>query len=223
VIRFARTAQLVLTATALTVLVGIPAGIYAARRRGTFLDPLASTITMIGFSVPAFVIGPILVYAFALWLGLLPSGGYVGPAEGLGQAVLHMVLPAVTLAASPTATAMRMSRSAFLEQMSADYVRTARGKGLGEHRVVSHHILRNAILPVLSILSLQIGAMFASSVIVETIYNWPGMNLFMLQAINVRDYPVIQAVVLLAASIFVLLNFLTDMTYAFIDPRIRYG
>jgi peptide/nickel transport system permease protein len=197
--------------------------IYAARRRGTLLDPLVSAVTMTGFSVPVFVTGPILVYALAIWLKLLPSGGYASPTDGLGQAAAHLILPALTLAAAPTATAMRMTRSAMLEQMSADYVRTARGKGLAEPGVIGRHVLRNAILPVLTILSLQIGAMFASSVIVETIYNWPGMNLFMLQSINVRDYPIIQAVVLLAASIFVLMNLATDITYALLDPRIRYA
>ena len=221
--RLLRTLQLILPAIAVAAILGIAAGLFAARRRGTVLDPLASTWALLGFSVPVFVAGPILVYVFALWLRALPSGGYANMYEGPGRFLAHLVLPALTLAAAPMATTMRMTRSAVLEQLPQDYVRTARSKGLGERGVVRHHVLRNAYLPVLTILGLQVGAMFAGSVIVETIFNWPGMNTYLLQAINVRDYPVIQAVVLVASAIFVAVNFLTDVSYAFLDPRIRYG
>lgn len=221
--RLLRTLQLILPAIAVATVVGIAAGLFAARRRGTVLDPLASTWALLGFSVPVFVAGPILVYVFALWLRALPSGGYANLYEGPGRFLAHLVLPALTLAAAPMATTMRMTRSAVLEQLPQDYVRTARSKGLGERGVLRHHVLRNAYLPVLTILGLQVGAMFAGSVIVETIFNWPGMNTYLLQAINVRDYPVIQAVVLVASAIFVAVNFLTDVGYALLDPRIRYG
>ncbi len=221
--RLLRTLQLILPAIAVAAVVGIAAGLFAARRRGTALDPLASASALLGFSVPVFVAGPILVYIFALWLRALPSGGYANLYEGTGRFLAHLVLPALTLAAAPMATTMRMTRSAVLEQLPLDYVRTARSKGLGERGVLRQHVLRNAYLPVLTILGLQVGAMFAGSVIVETIFNWPGMNTYLLQAITVRDYPVIQAVVLVASAIFVAVNFLTDVGYAFLDPRIRYG
>jgi peptide/nickel transport system permease protein len=222
-VRLLRTLQLIVPAAAISMALGIPAGVYAARARSTLLDPVVSGLTLLGFSIPVFVIGPMLVSIFALWLRLLPPGGYVGPAESPGDFAVHLILPAAALAAAPMATTMRMTRSSVLEQLSLDYVRTARSKGLAEPRVVGHHVLRNAFLPVLAILGLQVGAMFAGSVLVETIFNWPGMNLFLLQALGQRDYPVIQAVVLTAAAIFIGLNFLIDVSYAVIDPRIRYG
>jgi peptide/nickel transport system permease protein len=222
-VRLFRTLQLIAPAAAISTALGVPAGVYAARARGTVFDPLVSGVTLLGFSVPVFVIAPILVSAFALRLRVLPPGGYVSPAESLGDFSIHLVLPAVALAAAPMATAMRMTRSSVLEQLSLDYVRTARAKGVGEPHVVGRHVLRNALLPVLTVLGLQVGAMFAGSVLIETIFNWPGMNLFLLQALGQRDYPVIQAVVLVAAAIFIGTNLLIDVAYAAVDPRIRYG
>jgi peptide/nickel transport system permease protein len=178
---------------------------------------------LLGFSVPVFVVGPLLVYIFALFLKVLPSGGYVPPAESPLGFLGHLVLPSIALAAAPMATAMRMARSSVLEQLPLDYVRTARSKGLGEVDVMRAHVMRNALLPVLTIVGLQIGAMFAGSVIVEAVFNWPGMNSYLLQAIGQRDYPVIQAVVFAASAIFITVNFMTDVGYAVLDPRIRYG
>jgi peptide/nickel transport system permease protein len=221
--RLARTLQLIVPSIALAIASGVPAGVFAARRRGTVLDPLASGIMLLGFSVPVFVVGPLLVYVFALLLKVLPSGGYVPPAESPLGFLGHLVLPSIALAAAPMATAMRMARSSVLEQLPLDYVRTARSKGLGEGDVMRAHVLRNALLPVLTIVGLQIGAMFAGSVIVEAVFNWPGMNSYLLQAIGQRDYPVIQAVVFAASAIFISVNFMTDVGYAVLDPRIRYG
>ncbi|MDR7419181.1 MAG: ABC transporter permease [Armatimonadota bacterium] len=221
--RLLRTLQLIVPAILTATTIGTVAGVFAARRRGTVYDPLASAFTLLGFSVPVFVIGPILVYVFALWLRVLPSGGYADVDDSLGRFVAHLVLPALALAAAPMATTMRMTRSAVLEQLPLDYVRTARSKGLGDGAVIGRHVLRNAYLPVLTVLGLQVGAMFAGSVIVEAIFNWPGMNTYLLQAIGLRDYPVIQAVVLVASAIFITVNFLTDAGYALLDPRIRYG
>ena len=221
--RLLRTLQLIVPAILTATALGTVAGVFAARRRGTIFDPLASATTLLGFSVPVFVVGPMLVYVFALWLRVLPSGGYANLYDGPGRFLAHLVLPALALAAAPMATTMRMTRSAVLEQLPQDYVRTARSKGLGEGGVLARHVLRNAYLPVLTILGLQVGAMFAGSVIVEAIFNWPGMNTYLLQAIGVRDYPVIQAVVLVASTIFVTVNLLTDVGYAFLDPRIRYA
>lgn len=223
VTRLFRTLQLIVPAILTATALGTAAGVFAARRRGTVLDPVVSAVTLLGFSVPVFVIGPILVYVFALWLRLLPSGGYANLYEGAGRFLAHLILPALALASGTMATTMRMTRSSVLEQLPLDYVRTARSKGVEERVVVSHHVLRNAYLPVLTILGLQVGAMFAGSVIVEVIFNWPGMNTYLLQGIGLRDYPVIQAVVLVASAIFIVVNFLTDVSYAVLDPRIRYG
>jgi peptide/nickel transport system permease protein len=222
-VRLGRTLQLIVPAMLVAMAVGVPAGVYAARRRGTIMDPLASTVTLLGFSVPVFVTGPILVYVFSLSFRWLPSGGYATLADGLPRFLAHLVLPALALAAAPMATAMRMSRSSVLEQLPLDYVRTARSKGLAEAGVMKAHVLRNAYLPVLTIMGLQVGSMFAGSVIVEAVFNWPGMNAFLLQSIGLRDYPVIQAVVLVASAIFITMNLLTDVSYAVLDPRIRYG
>ena len=222
-VRLGRTLQLIVPAISIAVAVGVPAGVFAARRRGTVYDPLTSGLTLLGFSVPVFVVGPMLVYVFALWLKVVPSGGYVHPAEHPLRFLTYLILPALALAAGPMATTMRMARSAVLEQLPLDYVRTARSKGLSDPGVVGHHVLRNALLPVLTIVGLQIGAMFAGSVIVEAIFSWPGMNAYLLQAIGVRDYPVIQAVVFTASGLFITINFLTDVGYAVLDPRIRYA
>jgi len=223
VVRLGRTLQLIVPAISIAVMLGVPAGVFAARRRGTIYDPVTSAVTLLGFSVPVFVVGPMLVYVFALWLRVLPSGGYVHPVEHPTTFLTYLVMPALALAAGPMATTMRMARSAVLEQLPLDYVRTARSKGLSDPGVLGHHVLRNALLPVLTIVGLQIGAMFAGSVIVEAIFNWPGMNAFLLQAIGVRDYPVIQAVVFTASGLFITINFLTDVGYAVLDPRIRYA
>jgi len=222
-VRLGRTLQLIVPAITIAVAVGVPTGVFAARRRGTVYDPLASAVTLLGFSVPVFVVGPMLVYVFALWLRVLPSGGYVHPMEQPTAYLTYLVMPALALAAGPMATTMRMARSAVLEQLPLDYVRTARSKGLADPSVLGRHVLRNALLPVLTIVGLQVGAMFAGSVIVEAIFNWPGMNAFLLQAIGVRDYPVIQAIVFTASGLFITINFMTDVGYAVLDPRIRYA
>jgi len=223
VVRLSRTLELIVPATVLAACIGLPAGVLAARRRGTALDPFVTAVALLGFSVPAFVIGPTLVAIFSLGLHVVPSEGYVALTESPGAFFSYLILPACTLAAAPLATTMRMTRSSVLEQLSFDYVRTARSKGLGERWVFARHVLRNALLPVITIVGLQVGAMFAGSVIVETVFNWPGMNLYLLQGINQRDYPVIQAVVLVVAVIFVLVNLLIDLAYTVFDPRIRYG
>src|SRR5262249_8956754 len=143
--------------------------------------------------------------------------------EDPGRFLRHLILPVLALAAAPMATTMRMTRSAYLDQAALDYVRTARAKGLAERAVAWRHVLRNALLPVITAIGLQVGSMFAGAVLVEYIFAWPGLNLLLLNSIGTRDYPVIQGVVLLAAVLFVAVNFLTDLCYAVVNPRIRYG
>jgi peptide/nickel transport system permease protein len=173
--------------------------------------------------MPVFVTGMLLVVAFSLGLGWLPPAGYVAFGESPGGFLRHLVLPVLALAAAPMATVMRMTRSSFLEHAALDYVRTARAKGLAERVVGRRHVLRNALLPVTAVVGLQVGSMFAGAVLVEYIFSWPGLNSLLLNSLGSRDYPMIQGVVLLAAGLFVAVNFLTDLCYAVLNPRIRYG
>lgn len=220
--RLPRTLQLVVSALLLAVSVGVPLGLFAARRRGRLADPAASTLALLGFSMPVFVIGMLLVAAFSLALGWLPPTGYVPFREDPREFLRHLILPVLALSAAPMATTMRMTRSSFLEQSSLEYVRTARAKGLAEPAVAWRHVLRNALMPVVTVVGLQVGSMFAGAVLVEYIFTWPGLNTLLLNSLSTRDYPMIQGVVLLAAVMFVGVNFVTDLCYAIINPRIRY-
>ena len=221
--RLPRTLQLVVPATALAVVLGVPLGMFAARRRGRLADPAASALALAGFSMPVFVVGMLLVLVFSLRLRWLPPAGYVPLAEDLGGFLRHLVLPVLALAAAPLATVMRMTRSSYLEEAARDFVRTARAKGLAERVVAWRHVLRNALLPVTSIVGLQVGSMFAGAVLVEYIFSWPGINALLLNSLGTRDYPVIQGVVLLGSTLFVAVNLVTDLCYGLVNPRIRHG
>jgi peptide/nickel transport system permease protein len=220
--RLPRTLQLVIPAILVATIIGVPLGIFAARRRGHLADPTASTVALLGFSMPVFVIGMLLVVVFSLGLGWLPPTGYVPFGEDPKGFLRHLILPVLALSAAPMAITMRMTRSSFLEQSSLDYVRTARAKGVAECSVAWRHVLRNALLPVITVIGLQAGSMFAGAVLVEYIFSWPGLNTLLLNSLSTRDYPVIQGVVLLAAVLFVGVNFVTDLLYAVVNPRIRY-
>jgi peptide/nickel transport system permease protein len=221
--RLPRTLQLVVPATIVSVVAGVPFGMFAARRHGRLADPAASAAALVGFSMPVFVTGMLLVLLFSLRLGWLPPAGYVAFGEDPRGFLHHLILPVLALSAAPLATTMRMTRSAFLEHAALDYVRTARAKGLGERAVAWRHVLRNALLPVVTVVGLQVGSMFAGAVLVEYIFSWPGLNALLLNSLGTRDYPMIQGVVLLAAVLFVLVNLLTDLCYVVVNPRIRYG
>lgn len=220
--RLPRTLMLIVPAETLAIVIGIPLGITAARLRESMWDPIISGVALLGFSTPVFVSGILMVLLFSLHFHWLPSGGYVSPAENFGGFVKTAILPVVTLSLAPMATTMRMTRSSMLEQLGADYVRTARSKGVRERRILYRHVLQNALLPVVTIIGLHVGFMFAGSVLIEFIFNWPGINAYLLNSINARDYPVVQGIVLIVATIFILINFLTDLSYAILDPRIRY-
>jgi peptide/nickel transport system permease protein len=220
--RLPRTLQLVIPATLLATAAGIVLGMFAARRRGRLADPIASSTALMGFSMPVFVVGMLLVAVFSITLGWLPPTGYVPFGEDAAGFLRHLILPTIALSAAPMAITMRMTRSSFLEQSSLDYVRTARAKGLPEPMVAWRHVLRNALLPVVTVVGLQVGGMFAGAVLVEYIFSWPGLNTLLLNSISTRDYPIIQGVVLLAAVLFVFVNLVTDLCYALVNPRIRY-
>jgi peptide/nickel transport system permease protein len=220
--RLPRTLLITVPSVLLAIIVGIPLGVAAARLRNTFIDPLLSAFALLGFSTPVFVTGLILVLIFSLNLGWLPSGGFVHPADDLVGFLKSAALPVFALSLGPMATTMRMTRSSVLEQLGLDYVRTARSKGLNEFTTVYRHVLRNAMLPVITVVGLQFGHMFAGSVLIELIFFWPGISLLLVQSINNRDYPVIQGVILTISTAFVMINLITDLSFALFDPRIRY-
>jgi peptide/nickel transport system permease protein len=221
--RLPRTMMIIVPAIILAVLIGIPLGILAARYRRSLIDPAVSSIALLGFSVPVFVSGLLMVYLFAIQLDWLPANGFVAPRDDFVEFLKRAAMPVVALMLGPMAITMRMTRSSMLEQMGNDYVRTARAKGLGEITILRRHVLQNALLPVVTVVALQFGAMFAGSVLIEFLFNWPGVNTYLLTAIGVRDYPVVQGVVLVIASIFVLINFLTDISFVLFDPRIQHN
>jgi peptide/nickel transport system permease protein len=213
--RLPATLQLALAAMLLTVGAGVSIGILAAVRRGTVYDYAGTVLAVLGQSLPNFWLGFMLILLFGVALRWLPTSGYQGWA--------HLVLPAVTLAAFPTALVARLTRSSMLEILSREYVRTGRAKGLAERSVILRHALRNATIPVLTVVGLQIGTLLGGAVITESVFAWPGMGKLTVDAIFFRDFPVVQTILILSATIFVVINLLVDVIYTVIDPRIRYG
>lgn len=222
-LRLPRTLELILVSTLLSVAVGIPLGVVAATYRNRLPDLFVSTVALVGVSAPVFVVGTLLLLVFGVRWGILPATGYVAFAEDPLGHLQHLILPSVTLATLETAVVLRMTRSSMLEVLAEDYVRTARAKGLDGRVILYGHALRNALIPVLTIIGVQIGSSLGGTVLVELIFNWPGLSSYLVTGINQRDYPVVQAVVLVIAALFILLNLLTDLIYAVVDPRIRYG
>jgi peptide/nickel transport system permease protein len=207
------TLELAGSALALALVLAVPLGVLAARNRGGVLDSGAMSFSLLGISIPNFWLGPLLIMVFSLWLGWTPVSGRDGPAS--------LILPAVTLGTGLAAVLARMVRSSVLEVLEEDYIRTARAKGLSEAAVMWRHALRNAWLPVLTLLGLQLGGLLGGAVITETVFAWPGVGSLLVEAIQNRDYPVVQACVLLVSLVYVLVNTLTDLVYAWVDPRIR--
>ena len=212
--RLLRTLQLALAAMGVAILVAIPLGIIAAVWRGTLIDHGAMTISLVGISMPNFWLGPLLAILFAVTLGWLPVAG-------TGTAA-HLVLPAVTLGAALAAILARMTRASLLEELRELYVVAARARGVSRARAVLHHAFRNSLIPVVTIIGLQFGAVLTGTIITETIFAWPGVGRLLIQAISFRDYPLIQGCILFISFTYVLMNLLTDLTYGLLDPRIRY-
>jgi peptide/nickel transport system permease protein len=193
--------------------IAIPAGVLAAHRRGERTDHAVGVLTLFGLSIPNFALGPILILVFSVILGWLPVSGRGG--------ILHLVLPAFTLGAALAAILTRMVRTSVIEELSADYIRTARAKGLTESAVLFRHAFRNALIPILTILGLQFGTLLAGTIVTESIFAWPGIGRLAVQAIGARDYPLLQGCILLIAVSYVIVNLLTDFVYAVVDPRVR--
>ena len=213
--RLPATIQLTLVAMTLTVGAGVAIGIVAAVRRGTVYDYAGTVLAVLGQSLPNFWLGIMLVLFFGVSLRWLPTSGF--------RDWRYLILPSVTLAAYPTALVARLTRSSLLEILGKDYVRTGRAKGLAERIVVLRHALRNATIPVLTIIGLQIGTLLGGAVITESVFAWPGIGKLVVDAIFFRDFPVVQTILILSATIFVGINLLVDVLYVLIDPRIRYS
>lgn len=215
------TALLSLAALAVSLLISIPAGIVAATRRNSMADYSASFIALCGLSMPSFWLGILLIMGLSIAWPIFPASGYVAPGEDLLAFLRHLVLPAITLGAALAAATMRMTRATMLEVLRADYVRTARAKGLSERSVVWNHALSNARMPIVTLLGIQLGQLLGGVVITETVFSWPGIGKLTVDAIFARDYPVVQGAVLVTATLFVLINLATDLLYTALDPRVR--
>jgi peptide/nickel transport system permease protein len=212
--RLPATVELALTAMAVATLFAVPLGIIAATRAGTRVDHAATTLALIGISIPNFWLGPLLAIVFSVALGWFPVSGRGTPA--------HLVLPAVTLAAPMAAVLARMTRASLLEELGELYVLAARARGVSRLRAVLKHAFRNSLVPIVTVLGLQFGAVLTGAVITETIFAWPGVGRLLIQSINFRDYPLVQGCILLIAVTYVSVNLLTDVLYGLLDPRIRY-
>ena len=208
------TLELAVVALLICALIGIPAGVLAAHKRGERTDHAVAVLTLFGLSVPNFALGPVLILLFSVVLGWLPVSGRGG--------ISHLILPAFTLGAALAAILTRMVRTSVIEELSADYVRTARAKGVSESGVLFRHALRNALIPILTILGLQFGTLLAGTIVTESIFSWPGIGRLAVQAIGARDYPLLQGCILLIAVSYVFVNLLTDLIYAVVDPRVRF-
>ena len=240
--RWPATFELALSAMLFAVIVGVPLGILAAVRKNSLWDNASTIFSLIGVSMPVFWLGLLLIYFFAVNLQWLPPSGRISIEGGnafkaisgfflldallqrraFGDVLSHLILPALALGTIPLAILMRITRSAMLEVLSQDYVRTARAKGLAERIVIFRHALKNALLPVVTIIGLQFGTLLGGAILTETIFSWPGIGSWIYEGILNRDYPVVQGGVVFVALVFVIVNLLVDLSYALLDPRIQY-
>jgi peptide/nickel transport system permease protein len=240
--RFPATAELAIMAMLIAVLIGLPAGIISAFRRGSIFDHASVLVALGGVSMPIFWLGLMLAWFFGVQLKILPFSARLdtgvrftpitnflildsilrGDLVVLGQSIRHLLLPAVALSTVPMAIVARMTRGAMIEVLNQDYVRTARSKGLHDRVVVGSHAFRNALLPVVTVVGLQVGTLLSGAILTETIFSWPGIGRWIFESIQFRDYPVVQSMTLVIALIFVVANLLVDLSYAWLDPRVRY-
>jgi len=223
--RFSATLILTAGGVLLAFPLGTLVGIVAAARQGTPVDRLMTAAAMLGVSMPAFWVGLLLIITFSVHLGWLPGAGMYSPtgSGGLMDLLVHLVLPAITLALVPLSIIARLTRSSMLDVIGVDYIRTARAKGLSDRTVIGRHAFRNILVAMATVFGLQAGFLLAGAVYVETVFSWPGIGFMMVNAILTRDFPLVQGGVLLVAATYVLINLGTDLLYAYVDPRIRYG
>ncbi len=211
--RYPFTLKLTLASLAVALILSIPAGVRSARKRNRWEDRAIGFVSLLGLSFPNFALGPILILFFAIYLGILPVSG--------SGTLAHLVLPAITMGGALAAILTRMVRTSMLEELGQDYIRTARAKGLPERTVVYRHALRNAMIPVLTVIGLQSGALLAGAIVTETIFSWPGIGRLTITAINNRDYYLVQGCILAIGLTYVAVNFVTDLLYSAVNPRIR--
>ena len=222
-LRFKATLLLTAGALAIAVLLGLIAGIVSAVKQYSWLDRMSMGVAVTGVSLPVFWTGIMLIIVFALQLRWFPSSGMSSPyGSGVADVLWHLVLPAVTLGTASAAALARLTRSSLLEIIRQDYVRSARAKGLAERAVITRHVLKNAVNPIITVLGVQVGFLLGGAILTETVFSWPGLGSMMVRAIQARDYPLVQGGVLLIATTFVLVNLVVDLLYAVFDPRIRY-
>ena len=220
--RLPATIQLGVAALLLGVIVALPLGLISAVFRGSAVGFLATAFSQVGIAVPGFFVGLVLIYVFALNLRWFPPGSYTAFTNNPGEWLRRLILPAITLSLFGAATQTRFIRSGLLDTLHQDYIRTARAKGFGEAAVIMRHALRNALIPSVTLFGLQIGAILEGAFIVESVFAWPGIGRLAVQSLGARDYPIVQAVVLLAVFVFLSANLLVDIAYAYLDPRISY-
>lgn len=220
-LRLPRTLELIGAAGLFAILVGIPLGTLAALRRGGPVDRFLTGLSGLALSVPVFVIGTLLIMVFAQQLGLVPAGGYVPFTQNPVQHLILLLMPALSIGLGLAATVMRMTRVSVLDVLMRDYVRTARAKGLKRGPILRRHVLRNAMMPVVTILALHLGALLGGTVLVEYVFNWPGLSGYLVSAVNARDYPEVVGIILVISVLFVGLNVIADALYVALDPRVR--
>lgn len=212
---------LTISSMVFAISVSTPLGILAALKHNTKLDHSVLTLVFLGQSIPSFLLGIILILIFALGLRWLPSFGSVNPFENLSESLRHLLMPSITLGAGMTYALIRLIRSSIMEEMNKDYVRTARAKGVTEHKIVFKHVLRNTLIPIVTVIGLWFGFAMSGSVVVESIFAWPGIGQLLFQSILSRDYPIVQSIVLVASFVFVVINLAVDILYTTLDPRIQ--
>jgi peptide/nickel transport system permease protein len=222
-LRLPRTLELIFAGALIAVVFGLPLGTFAALRAGGMADRVLAAAAGLGLSVPVFVVGTLAVLVFAQKLRLLPAGGFVPFSGHPGQHLLLLLMPAGTIAVGLAAVVFRMTRSSVLDVLGRDYVRTARAKGLTARRIVLHHVVRNALIPVVTVLALHMGSLLGGTVLVEFVFNWPGLSGELVRAVEQRDYPEVIGIVLVISVALVITNLVVDLLYAVIDPRVRHG
>ncbi|MGJ4851297.1 ABC transporter permease [Bacillota bacterium Meth-B3] len=219
--RFVNTLELAVVAVVVASLLGILVGVACSRARGTLIDRLFSGITVLGVSIPSYVMGALLIILFSLNLGWLPSSGFTSFARSPIKHLQGAILPSLTLALGFAATVARITRSSMLEEINREYVQTLRAKGLGEGRVIYQHGLRNSLIPTVTVIGLQLGSLIGGMVVIENIFSWPGLSTLLITAVNHRDYRMLQGCVVVIAATYILINLLVDLIYRVIDPRVR--
>ncbi|WP_421407286.1 ABC transporter permease [Agrobacterium tumefaciens] len=219
--RLPRTLELIAAAAILSLFIGLPVGVVAALRQGGSFDRVSNFLAGFAQGIPVFVAGTLIILVFAQMWKLAPAGGYVNISDDPGKHLILLAMPAFAIALGLAAIVVRIARASVLDVLPLDYVRTARAKGLPQRRIIARHVLRNALMPVITVFALNLGGLFGGTVLVEYVFNWPGLSGMLVSAVNSRDYPTVTAVILVISALFITLNLIVDIVYGVTDPRIR--